>query len=102
MGFTTPPKGTKTKNLREFLRSVGATQTEFSALVKSTPSTISKLCARSLSPSLELAVRIHAATHGQVSYEDMLATSDKEIEKRRKHTAYMEKKARKKVDSDIK
>lgn len=56
-------------DLQTYLKSSGQTQSEFAAKVGTTPATISRLCSKSLNPTLDLAHRIESATEGSVPTE---------------------------------
>lgn len=65
--------------LKAYLDQSGEKQVAFAERVSTTPATISRLCAGSLKPALDLAHRIEAATHGAVPTEVWLAGSAEDM-----------------------
>lgn len=59
-------------DLRSYLDATGEKQSDFAAKVKTTPATVSRLCAGTLKPALDLAHRIEVATEGEVPTETWL------------------------------
>ena len=53
--------------LASYLDRTGEKQTAFAARINTTASTVSRFCAGTMKPSLEMAHRIQAATGGEVS-----------------------------------
>lgn len=60
--------------LRSYLDDTGEKQAEFAARVRTTPATISRLCAGLLKPSLDLAHEIELATGGRVPTETWVSS----------------------------
>ncbi len=56
------------------------TREKFAEDADITPSHLSTLIHKKRSPSLMTAIRIHRASHGKVSYEEMLRMQDRLIE----------------------
>ncbi len=56
-------------DLRTYLNQTGEKQSDFAERVQTTPATVSRLCAGTLKPALDLAHRIERATDGAVPTE---------------------------------
>ena len=65
--------------LRSYLDEASETQSDFAAKVSTTPATISRLCAGTLKPALELAHRIEVATGGRVPTESWLTDAERPL-----------------------
>jgi plasmid maintenance system antidote protein VapI len=62
--------------LKAYLDETGEKQVDFAERVETTPATISRLCAGTLKPALDLAHRIEAATGGLVRTETWLGSGE--------------------------
>lgn len=63
-------------DLKAYLAEVDEKQADFAARINTTPATVSRLCARTLRPSLQLAHDIERATRGRVQAESWLTIPD--------------------------
>ena len=59
--------------LTDYLSKSALSATEFAGLIGCEPSTITRLCRGERGPSLELALKIEAATNGSVTPKDFIS-----------------------------
>lgn len=63
-------------SLKAYLDRTGVKQFEFAAKVQTTAATVSRLCAGTLKPALDLAHRIERETDGEVPTETWIADDE--------------------------